>query len=108
MYIVQKYILLHPKYHISSLETVDDQEALQKEMAEIQSEMPSWTKECLEFNESKDFVLDHRQKYNTKMAELEREIATTRVIHIKGYFQPVGCNVNCWLGPSNRSKQQFQ
>ena len=50
-------------------------------MAEIQSEMPSWTKECLEFNESKDFVLDHRQKYNTKMAELELEIATTRVIY---------------------------
>ena len=50
-------------------------------MAEIQSEMPAWTKECLEFNESKDFVLDHRQKYNTKMAELEREITTTRVIY---------------------------
>ena len=50
-------------------------------MAEIESEMPSWTKDCLEFNESKDFVLDHRLKYNTKMAELEREIATTRVIY---------------------------
>ena len=63
------------------LEVIDDQEALQKEMAEIQSEMPAWTKECLEFNESKDFVLDHRQKYNAKMAELEHEIATTRVIY---------------------------
>ena len=72
-------------YHISSLETVDDQEALQKEMAAIQSEMPSWTKECLEYNESKDFVLDHRLKYNNKMAELEREIATTKVIY-KGVF----------------------
>ena len=50
-------------------------------MAEIESEMPSWTKESLEFNKSKDYVLDHRQKYNTKMAELEREIATTRVIY---------------------------
>ena len=48
-------------------------------MAEIQSEMPSWTKESLEFNKSKDFVLDHRQKYDAKMAELEREIATTKV-----------------------------
>ena len=76
-------------------------------MAEIQSEMPSWTKESLEFNKSKDLVLDHRQKYDAKMAKLEHEIATTRVIHKKGYFQPVGCNVNCWLGPSNRPKQQF-
>ena len=80
--ILHKFKKIHLKYHISSLETVDDQEALQKEMAEIQSEMPSWTKESLEFNKSKDFVLDHRQKYNTKMAELEREIATTKVINL--------------------------
>ena len=69
------------KCPIFSLEVIDDQEALQKEMAEIESETPSWTKECLEFNKSKDFVLDHRQKYNAKMAELEREIATMKVIY---------------------------
>ena len=72
-------------------------------MAEIQSEMPSWTKECLEFNESKDFVLDHRQKYNTKMAELEREIATTRVIHKR-----VLSTNQVQQNPSNRLEQQFQ
>ena len=50
-------------------------------MAEIEFDMPSLAKESLEFNKSKDYVLDHRQKYNTKMAELEREIATTKVIY---------------------------
>ena len=72
-------------------------------MAEIQSEMPSWTKECLEFNESKDCVLDHRQKYNTKMADLEREIATTRVIHKR-----VLSTNQVQQNPSNRLEQQFQ
>jgi len=95
------------KCELCEKETMDDQEALNQEMAEIESEMPSWRKESLEFNKSKDYVLDHRQKYNTKMADLEREIDTTKEEQ-KQFEQKCCGSGNLGLRPAeeiNKTKQ---